>query len=168
MRKHIKSVVIYCLLLLMISCSKDKIDSPITGKWEAISFTTSIPVDANMDGTKNTDLKKEMGCVSMDANFSSSGKFTLESTSVTYDISVVNGEVVLKPSGCGVQKENGTWSIDESSTQLFLEFVVAGKDETTPLTVEIELSQDRLVMKDLYYKEVDLETVTYTIEFKRA
>ena len=104
----------------------------------------------------------------MEANFSSSGKFTLKSTSVTYDISVVNGEVILTPSGCSAQTENGTWSIDESSTHLFLEFVVEGNPEKTLLTVEIELSGNQLVMKDLYYKEVDSETVTYTIEFRRA
>lgn len=168
MKKHFKRAIVYLLFLLIFGCSRDEIDSPINGKWEAISFTTSVPVDANMDGVKNTDLKKEMGCVSMEADFFSNGKFTLETTSVTYDISVVNGEVALKPSGCSSQKENGTWSTDDLYTQLFLEFIIAGKDETTPLTVEIELSENRLVMKDLFYKEIDGEIVTYTIVFERG
>ncbi len=168
MNMKLRKAALYILLIIVFGCSKDKIDSPINGKWEAISFTTSIPVDVNLDGTKNTDLKKEMSCVSMKANFSSRGNFTFESTSVTYDISVVNGEVILKPSGCGVQNENGTWKTDESLTQLFLEFIVEGNPEKTPLTVAIELSGDRLVMKDLYYKEVNSETVTYSIEFKKA
>ena len=164
----IRKVAFYILLIIAVGCSEDKFDSPINGKWEAISFMISIPVDVNLDGTKNTDLKKEMDCVSMEANFSSSGKFTLESTSTTYDITVVNGEVVLTPSGCSVQKENGTWSIDESLTHLFLEFIVEGNPENTLLTIEIELLGDQLVMKDLYYDELDSETITYTVEFKRA
>ena len=161
-----KKVIISLALLVLLGCSKDKIDSVINGKWEAVSFTTSAPVDENMDGIKNTDLKKEMDCVTMKANFSSNGDFTLESTDVTYDITYVDGEVVLNPTGCGVQTEKGTWSVNESTTVLFLEFKVDGRDETTPVNVSIELSENRLVLKDLFYKE-DLETITYTIEFKR-
>jgi hypothetical protein len=161
-----KKVIISLALLVLLGCSKDKIDSYINGQWEAVSFTTSEPVDENMDGVKNTDLKLEMDCVTMNANFSSDGNFTLESTDVTYDITYVDGKVVLKPTGCGVQTEKGTWSVNESTTVLFLEFKVEGKDETTAVDVNIELSENRLVLKDLFYKE-DTETITYTIEFKR-
>jgi len=161
-----RRIAFFMVLVFFTGCSKDKIDSLITGKWEAVNFTTSVPVDENGDGIENTDLTKEMSCVSMHANFSSNGKFTLESTNVTYDITYVDGKVVLKPSGCGVQTEKGTWNMNETSTMLFLEFIIDGKDEPEPVDINIELSENRLVLKDLFYEETE-ETITYTIEFER-
>ena len=162
----LRKIILYFFLIFLIGCSKDEINSPINGKWEAFSFITSVPVDDNQDGVKNTDLKKEMECVAMEANFSSNGKFTLESTDITYDVAVVDGSVVLTPTGCGIQTENGNWSLNESSTILFLEFKVEGNPETTSVNVNIDLSENQLVFKDLLYKEKP-ELISYTIEFKR-
>lgn len=162
-----KRIIILILIMFAVSCSKDKSDSILVGEWEATTFTTSVPVDENMDGIKDTDLKKEMDCVSMKARFLSNGKFSLESTNVTYDISIINGEVVLTPKGCGVEVETGVWSINQSSTMLYLEFTVDGKNESTPLDISINLSDDKLVFKDLFYDE-DTQIITYTVEFKRT
>ena len=163
----LKRTIIFILIILAVGCSKDKMDSLLVGNWEAITFTASIPVDENMDGIKNTDLKKEMDCVSMNVSFSANGKFILESTNVTYDISIVDGEVILSPNGCGVETERGTWDLNPSSTILYLEFMIEGKDKTTLLDVDIDLLENKLVLKDLFYDE-DTEIVTYTVEFKRV
>ncbi len=163
-----KTSILMLLTVFVIGCSKDKTESELTGNWEAVKFTTSIPVDENLDGIKNTDLKQEMDCVSMKANFSSNRKFTLESTDITYDITIVDGKVVLTPKGCGVQNENGTWAINDASTILMLDFIVAGKEETSSLDIAIELSKNKLILKDLFFKEEDSATITYTVEFQRS
>ena len=86
---------LFVALLIQAACSKDEPDSPLVGKWEGISFTVSAPVDENMDGIAHTDLTEEMECAMMNASFSGSGSFTITSAEDTYDINIVDGEVVF-------------------------------------------------------------------------
>lgn len=153
-------------LALLLGCSDDTIDSLLVGNWEGISFTTSVPVDENNDGEKNTDLKQEMDCISMEAEFTAAGRFSLVSTDATYDIEIVNGEVVLVPTGCTNITETGHWTLNSRSTLLQLGFSIPGKDEPTLVDVPIELTENRLVMKDLFFSD-DEGLVTFTVEFRR-
>lgn len=160
----------WCLLaglLVLAACSKDEINSPLVGKWEGISFTASAPVDENMDGIAHTDLTEEMECAMMNASFSSSGSFTITSAEDTYDIDIVDGEVVLTHTGCSNVEEKGTWDINETNTMLYLEFKVAGNPESTIVEINIELSDNQLIMKDLFYSENDEELITYTVIFSK-
>lgn len=154
-------------ILIMAACSKDELNSPLVGKWEGVSFTTSQPVDENMDGTAHTDLTEEMECVKLEASFSASGNFTISSAEDTYDIDIVNGEVILTHTGCSNFEENGSWNVNETNTELYLEFKVAGNPEVTFVDVRIELSENQLIMKDLFYNEIDEEIITYTVIFAR-
>lgn len=152
-------------LLLVFACSKDEINSPLVGTWTGVSFTASEPVDENLDGVAHTDLKEEMDCVSMEAVFTSRGNFSLTSTDATYDVQVIDGKVVLVPTGCSRSTESGNWSLNELETLLTLSFEIAGKDEPTVVEIPIELSASRLVMKELLFSENPL--VTFTVEFIR-
>lgn len=153
-------------LVLSGGCSKDSNNSSLTGNWVGVSFTTSIPVDENHDGTANTDLTREMDCLSMEAEFTTHGNFSITSTDVSYEVEIVNGEVVLVPTGCGSYTETGGWSLDAASTLLSLEFEVAGNPETTTVDVQIDLSNDKLIMKNLLYSE-DSVRITYSVEFNK-
>lgn len=161
-----KKILFFILLIIAVSCSKDEIDTPIVGRWEAISFITSEPVDENLDGNKNTDLSKELDCIAMTINFSASGKISIETNEVTYEITTVDGEVVVVPNGCSPITENGTFSLNDASTKLFIDFVVEGTNETTPVTIDISLSDNQLTLKDLIYEE-NPNTITYTVELKK-
>ncbi|MEN8118286.1 MAG: hypothetical protein ABFS16_14970 [Bacteroidota bacterium] len=154
------------ILIVLISCSENESDSPIVGSWEAISFVTSKPVDENEDGIKNTDLKKELDCIAMDIDFNAKGDINIETTQVKYDISVENGEVIVKPSGCGVENKNGTWDINKLNTKIYLEFIFDESQEPDRVTIDIELTEQQLVLKDMIYEEGDFP-ITYTVEFKR-
>jgi len=154
------------LLTGIISCSKDSDNSLLTGKWVGVSFTTSVPVDENNDGTANTDLSLEMDCLSMEAEFTSRGNFSITSTDVTYEIEIVNGEVVLVPTGCGSYTETGNWNLDAASTLLSLEFEVAGNPQTTTVDVQVDFTDNTLIMKDLLYSE-DSVRITYAVEFRK-
>jgi len=154
------------LLIGIVGCSKDNDNSLLPGKWVSVSFTTSVPVDENADGTANTDLSLEMDCLSMEAEFTSRGNFSITSTDVTYEIEFVNGEVVLFPTGCGSYTEKGNWNIDAASTLLSLEFEVAGNPQTTAIDVQIDLTDNSLIMKDLLYSE-DSVRITYAVEFRK-
>ena len=157
---------IMATLLIIAACSKDEISSPLVGKWEGISFTTSAPVDENKDGIAHTNLKEEMECVSMEAGFSSGGNFTITSTEDTYDIEIVNSEVVLTFKGCSDAEENGRWSLNENNTMLYLEFKIPGNPEPVFVDVQIELAENQLVMKDLLYSD-DEKLITYSVIFSR-
>lgn len=153
------------VLLLVFACSKDEFDSPLTGEWEGVSFIASEPVDENGDGEAHTDLLQEIECVSMKAEFTSHGRFSIISTDASYDVQIVNGEVVLIPNGCTGTTETGHWTLNDNSTVLSLEFDIPGKDEPTLVEINIELSATRLVMKDLLFSEDPL--ITYSVEFEK-
>jgi len=153
------------ILLLIFSCSKDEINSPLNGKWRGISYIASEPVDENMDGEAHADLSEEIDCVLIEAEFTSRGHFSLTSSDATYDVQIINGEVVLVPKGCTSTSENGSWTLNETSTVLYLEFDIPGKDEPYLMEVQIDLSEQHLVMKDLPYK--DDGSITYTVEFEK-
>lgn len=158
--------ILLIALITLAGCVKEDINSPLVGEWTGISFTTSVPVDVNQDGVANTDLMQEMNCVSMEAKFTGSGNFSIISTDETYDISFVDGKVVLTPTGCGSYTEIGNWSLNDASTQLSLEFTIAGKDEPTIVDVQIDLTDQILVMKDLFYDDDSL-LITYSVEFRK-
>ena len=167
LQKKSNGILLVLILVLFFSCSKDEeFNSPLVGNWNGISYTTSAPVDENMDGTAHTDLKQEMECVSIKASFTSRGNFTITSAEDTYDIDIINGEVILTHTGCSSYEENGTWSLNESNTLLYLEFEIPGNPETTLVEVQIELSENHLVMKNLDYSEDG--SITYTVEFERS
>ncbi len=157
--------ILAAFLLLAIACSKDEINSPLVGTWKGVSYTASEAVDENMDGESHADLTEEMDCVSMEAEFSSSGQFSITSSDATYDVQVINGEVVLIPTGCDSTTETGSWSMNETSSVLYLEFEISGKDEAFLVEIQIELSEQRLVMKNLPFS--DDGKITYTVEFAR-
>lgn len=161
-----KKAIFLILIIIAVSCSKDEIDSPLVGRWEAISFITSEPVDENMDGIKNSDLAKELDCIAMTIDFSASGKISIETNEVTYEITTVDGEVVVLPNGCGPITEHGTFSLNDASTKLFVDFIVEGSNETTPVTIDISLSDNQLILHDLIYEE-NPNTITYTVELKK-
>ena len=158
---------LFVALLILAACSKDELDSPLVGKWEGISFIASAPVDENMDGIAHTDLTEEMECAMMNASFSGGGSFTITSAEDTYDIDIVDGEVVLTHTGCSDVQEKGSWITNEINTLLYLEFKVPGNPESTLVEVEIELTDDQLIMKNLFYSENDEEIITYTVVFAR-
>jgi hypothetical protein len=164
---EMKKVLFFVLLAIAFSCSKDEIDSPLVGHWEATSFTASEPIDDNGDGIKNTDLIKELECISMAIDFSSKGKVSIETTEVTYDFTSVDGNLVLTPKGCGPLTEKGTWNNNDASTQLFIDFIVEGSTETTSLTIDISVTENRLVLKDLIFEESP-KRITYTVELKKT
>lgn len=152
-------------LLFVLACSKDEINSPLVGTWQGVSYFASEPVDENMDGESHSDLTEEMDCVSMEAEFTSSGRFSITAYDATYDVQVINGEVVLIPTGCDSTTENGSWSMNETSSVLYLEFEISGKDDPFLVEIQIELSDQRLVMKNLPFS--DDGSITYTVEFAR-
>lgn len=154
------------MLAGIAGCSKNSDDTLLPGKWVGVSFTTSAPVDENLDGTANTDLTLEMDCLSMEAEFTPRGNFSITSTDVTYEVEIVNGEVVLVPTGCGSYTETGKWTLDAASTLLSLAFEVAGNPQTTTVDVQIDLSDDALIMKDLLYSQ-DSVKITYAVEFRK-
>jgi len=153
------------ILLLFFSCSKDEINSPLNGKWKGMTYIASEPVDENGDGEAHADLTEEMDCVLIEAEFTSRGNFSLVSSDATYDVQVIDGKVVLVPTGCTSTSETGTWTINETSDVLYLEFEIAGKDEPYLMEVQIELSEQYFVMKDLPYN--DDGSITYTVEFEK-
>ncbi len=132
--------MLYSVLVIIVSCSKEESETPLVGDWEAISFTTSEPVDENGDGTSHTDLYEEMDCVLMEASFTSRGNFTTTSFDANYDIDIVDGEVILTPTGCTPFDENGKWSLNDTETTLYLEFQVPGKDDPTLVEVQVEIT----------------------------
>lgn len=158
-------VVFLILLLVAAGCSDNEINSPLVGEWEGIRFMASEPVDENGDSTAHTDLKEEMDCVSMQATFRSNGNFILTSYEATYDIDIVNGEVILTPTGCSPIEETGRWYLNESSSILSLEFNVPGKDAPTRVEVNIQLSAERLILINLPFS--DDGSITYSVEFQR-
>lgn len=164
-RYRVKIFFLLATLAAMFSCSDDELNSPLTGTWEGVSFTASEAVDENQDGVAHTDLKEENDCVSMEAEFTSHGRFSITSSDISYDISIVNGEVVLTPKGCVSTTESGHWSLDANATMLILEFDIEGKDDPTVVNIQIELSDQNLVMKDLLYSEDP--PITYTVEFHK-
>ena len=154
------------ILLFIFACSKNEVNSPLNGKWRGVSYIASEPVDENMDGEANADLSQEIDCVSIEAEFTSHGHFSLTSSDATYDVQIIDGKAVLVPTGCTSTSENGNWTLDETSTVLYLEFNIPGKDEPYLMEVQIELSEQQLVMKDLPYK--DDGSITYTVEFEKV
>ena len=158
-------LLLFFALVLLAACSDDELSSPIVGNWEGISFTASMPVDENGDGTAHINLKEEMDCVAMEAGFTARGNFSITSYEATYDIDIVDGEVILTPSGCSSIDESGHWTLNDASTILYLEFIVAGKDEAALVEVSVDLSDQQLIMKDLPFG--DDGSITYTVEFKR-
>lgn len=158
-------ILLILFTVILSGCSDNEIDSPLVGNWKGVRFTASEPVDENGDGNTHTDLKKEMDCVSMEAKFTGKGNFTITSTDATYDIQIVNGEVVLIPTGCSSIDETGKWSLNANDTLLFLEFKIQGKDEPTIVEVQIELSARSLLMKDLLFN--DDGSITYSVEFEK-
>jgi len=164
-RENIVRFICLSALLFFFACSKDEINSPLTGEWMAVSFTTSEPVDENQDGVAHTDLKQENDCVSIEADFTTHGRFSIISSDAAYKIEIVDGKVVLIPDGCTSTTETGHWSLHEDSTLLFLEFDIPGKDEPTLVEVKIELTEQRMVMKELPYSEDPL--ITYSVEFRK-
>lgn len=158
-------LLLFATLVILAACSKEEAETPLVGDWEGISFTTSEAVDENSDGTSHTDLYEEMDCVSMTASFTARGNFTFTSTDATYDIDIINGEVVLTPTGCTPIDETGKWSLNDAETILYLEFSVPGKDDPTIIEVQIELSDQKLILKDLWF--ADDGSITYAVEFKR-
>lgn len=164
-RENIVRFIGLCVLLFFFACSKDEINSPLTGEWTAVSFTTSEPVDENQDGVAHTDLKQENACVSMEADFTTHGRFSITSGDAAYKVEIVDGKVVLIPDGCTSTTETGHWSLNENSALLFLEFDIPGKEEPTLVEVKIELTEKRLVMKELLYSENPL--ITYSVEFRK-
>lgn len=163
--KKVVRLLLFSMLVILASCSKDESETPLIGEWEGFSFITSEPVDENMDGTAHSDLFEEMDCVSIKASFTARGNFTVTSFEATYDIEVVDGEVILTPTGCSPVDETGKWNLNDIETILYLEFDVPGKDEPTLVDVQIELSEQILVMKGLPFS--DDGSITYTVEFKR-
>ncbi|WP_167611377.1 DUF5004 domain-containing protein [Maribellus sediminis] len=159
-------LLLFSVFVITASCSKEESETPLAGDWEAISFTTSEPVDENGDGTSHTDLFEEMDCVMMEASFTSRGNFTTTSFDATYDIDIVDGEVILTPTGCTPIDENGKWSLNDTETTLFLEFNVPGKDDPTLVQVQVEISAQRLVLKDLWFS--DDGSITYRVEFRKV
>lgn len=159
-------LLLFSFFVITVSCSKEESETPLTGDWEAISFTTSEPVDENGDGTSHTDLYEEMECVMMEASFTPRGNFTTTSFDATYDIDIVDGEVILTPTGCTPIDENGKWSLNDNETTLFLEFNVPGKDDPTLVEVQVEISAQRLVLKDLWFS--DDGSITYRVEFRKV
>ena len=158
-------VFVLFLIALIFGCNDNEIDSPIVGNWVGVNFTASEPVDENGDGTAHTDLKQELDCVSMEASFSGKGNFTITSADATYDIQIVDGEVILIPTGCNSIEETGKWSLNANDTVLLLEFKIPGKDEPTIVEVQIELSAQSLFMKDLLFN--DDGSITYSVEFEK-
>lgn len=165
-RANIIRLVCLIILLSVFACSKDEINSPLNGEWTAVSFITSEPVDENQDGVANTDLKLENDCVSMKADFTSRGRFSIVSSDAAYKVEIIDGKVVLIPDGCTSTSETGHWSLNENSTLLLLEFDIPGKDEPTLVEVKIELTDQRLVMKELPYNNGG--SITYTVEFEKV
>ncbi|WP_340111894.1 hypothetical protein [Maribellus mangrovi] len=163
--KKVLRLLLFSTLVILVSCSKEESETLLVGDWEALSFITSEPVDENMDGTAHSDLSEEMDCVSMEASYTARGNFTITSYEATYDIEIVNGEVILTPTGCSPINETGKWSLNDAETILYLEFDVPGKDEPTLVDVQIELSEQILVMKGLPFS--DDGSITYTVELKR-
>lgn len=164
MARRITRYLVLAALGFLVACS-DQNDLLLVGEWEGTRFTTSVPVDENLDGVKNTDLKLEMSCISMEAVFSSAGKFILHSTDPTYDVQVVNGQVVLTPTGCNLLTETGRWRLNEETLQLHLDFDAQGNNNRAALDVEIELSETLLVLKNLFYSDED-ELITFSVEFR--
>ncbi len=162
--KHIK-IVFAVILFLFFACSKDENDSPLVGKWNAVSFMASEAVDENGDGETNIDLSEEIDCVAMEASFTAAGRFSIISSDATYDVQIVDGKVVLVPTGCSSTTETGHWTTNESSTILYLEFDIAGKEDPYLMEIQIEVSNDWLVLKDLSYS--DDGSITYTVEFEK-
>ena len=154
------------VLLLSFACSKDEINSPLIGKWTGISYIASEPVDENLDGEAHADLQEEIDCVLIEAEFTSRSRFSLTSSDASYDVQVIDGKVVLVPTGCTSTSENGSWTLNETSDVLTLEFVIPGKDEPFLMNVQIDLSEQHFVMKDLPYN--DDGSITYTVEFEKV
>lgn len=161
--KNFTRLLLFIILAFLAGCSKDS-EEPLVGNWTAVSFTTSLPVDENDDGTAHTDLYDEIECVSMEASFTERGNFSIVSTDQTYEVQIVNGEVKLIPTGCGSYTEKGRWTLNAASDLLSLEFVIDGNPETTVVDVPVELSTDRLLMKELLFSE-DSVRITYSVEF---
>jgi len=153
------------ILLFLFACSKDEDDSPLVGKWDAVSFMASEAVDENGDGVTNIDLSEEIDCVAMEASFTAAGRFSIISSDATYDVQIVDGKVILVPTGCASTTETGHWTLNENSTILSLEFDIAGKEESYQMEIQIDLSNDWLVLKDLPYS--DDGSITYTVEFQK-
>lgn len=160
------SVLVFFSILL--SCSKEEVSNdPLVGTWEATSFITSVPVDENGDGVKNTDLMEEVGCISMRCGFGINGSVSIESSHMTYEIDIVDGKVVMTPKGCEASTERGTWTVNDAYTQLAIDFVLDGSGALNSVSIDITLTESQLIMKDMVYEEGE-EPVLYTIEFKRV
>jgi len=164
LKNPIRLLLLFAFVVLA-ACSDDELNSPIVGDWEGISFTTSIPVDENGDGTAHVNLEEEMDCVAMKAGFTARGNFSITSYEASYNIDIVDGEVILTHTGCSSIDETGNWTLNDASTVLYLEFIVAGKNEPTLVEVSVDLSDRQLIMKNLPFSEDG--SVTYTIEFER-
>ncbi|HPF50697.1 MAG TPA: hypothetical protein PK335_03935 [Draconibacterium sp.] len=160
--KHLLAAI----LVLFFSCSKDNMDSPLVGTWQGLSYIASEPVDENGDGEAHADLSEEMDCVLIEAEFTSQGNFLLTSSDATYDVQIIAGKVVLVPTGCTSTSENGSWTLNETSDVLHLQFEIAGNDEPYLMDIQIELSQQQLIMKDLPYN--DDGSITYTVKFEKV
>lgn len=168
MKEHFYKIskwLLALVLLFIFACSKDETNSPLNGKWTGISYIASEPVDENGDGEAHADLSEEIDCVLIEAEFASHGNFTLISSDATYDVQIIDGKVVLVPTGCTSTSETGTWTLNETSDILYLEFEIAGKDEPFLMEVQIDLSEQFFVMKDLPYN--DDGSITYTVEFEK-
>jgi hypothetical protein len=161
-----KTLLLLFIVFLITSCSKDEINSPLVGKWKGIEFTASVAVDENGDGVKNTDLKKELDCISMDLDFGGGGSVKIATTQVIYDVTVENGEVIITPKGCGEDIKRGTWEVNEAHTLLQFEFVFDASQEPDRVTVQMELTGNRLVLRNLIYADVE-PPVFYTVELEK-
>jgi len=168
MKQHFNTIgkcLVAAILVLFFSCSKNDVDSPLVGTWQGLSYIASEPVDENGDGVAHADLSEEMNCVLIEADFTSEGNFSLTSSDATYDVQIVDGKVVLVPTGCTSTSETGSWTLNETSDVLHLAFEVAGKDEPYLMDIQIVLSEQQLIMNDLPYN--DDGTITYTVEFQK-
>jgi hypothetical protein len=101
----------------------------------------------------------------MKASFTARGNFTITSSEATYNIDIIDGELLLTPTGCTTTNEIGKWSLNDASSVLYLEFDISGKDDPTSVEVQIELSDQKLVLKNLPFSKDG--SITYTVEFKR-
>ena len=164
-----KYLMIVLCVVLFTTCKKDesKTEKSIIGTWKSTKVTTSVPIDINKDGIKNTDYLKEVkGCWEYTFDFLENGNLHLK---IKYSPEDEYGNVDINE--CFPEDLIGTWEVNDSSTKLYIQFTEGFNYGSTmnifhdPINAGVSISDNQLFINE--FPDEIWDDWTYKIELTK-
>ncbi len=114
--------LLFTLMAVIVSCSSD--DSgptttetdEISGTWNLIEINVNPAVDANNDGTSNSNLLSELDCLNGTLTFNTDGSWSSSITDV--DVTSITGGLFFVSCSATVT-DSGTWQFMNNQVSAF-------------------------------------------------